>query len=382
MTKYLDVADLQRLLAQVGAEHMMAQMAQYIRQDFLRWESYEKSPRTANHSREGVIELMPVSDAALFAFKYVNGHPKNPLRQLSTVMAFGVLADMATGYPVLLSELTLSTALRTAATSALAARLLARPDSRSMALIGNGAQSEFQAIAFMDQLGIREIRAYDTDPEATHKLLRNLAPYLHSGQLTVRPMPSVQAAVAGADIVTTITADKSNATILTPDMLAPGMHINAVGGDCPGKTELDARILHQGPVVVEFAPQTRIEGELQQMPADFPAIELWTLLQGRHRGRTHAGEITIFDSVGFALEDLSALRLLRQLASDFGIGQTLDLIPQMPDPKDLYGWALGTADTSTTSQTSQSPGTPGTSDSAPALWRRAQASAHEAGTAR
>ncbi len=340
VTKYLGVADLQRMIAEVGAERMMAEMAQCIRDDFLRWESYQKSSRTANHSPEGVIELMPVSDGALFAFKYVNGHPRNPLVQLPTVMAFGVLADVATGYPVLLSELTIATALRTAATSVLAARLFARTNSRSMALIGNGAQSEFQAIAFMEQLGIREIRAYDIDREATNKLMINLAPYIGAGRLQVVAMESVQDAVSGADIITTLTADKSNATILSADMVKPGVHINAVGGDCPGKTELDAEILKMGPVVVEFEPQTRVEGELQQMPAEFPVLELWKVLKGMQRGRTSESEVTIFDSVGFALEDLSALRYLHQLSGASNIGQHIEIVPRVHDPKDLYGYAM------------------------------------------
>ncbi|MET1116953.1 MAG: ornithine cyclodeaminase [Comamonas sp.] len=339
MTNYLGVAELQRMLAQIGAETMLAQIAEFIREDFRRWNSFEKCARTANHSPQGVIELMPVSDAEFFAFKYVNGHPRNPLRQLPTVMAFGVLAEVATGYPLLLSELTITTALRTAATSVVAAERLARPGSRSMALIGNGAQSEFQAIAFMQALGIREIRAYDVDRAATERLMANLAPYIDAGRLQVRPMDSVRDAVAGADIVTTITADKSRARILELDMVEPGMHLNAVGGDCPGKTELDPRILERSTVVVEYAPQTRIEGELQQMPADFPVVELWQLLEGG--GRRSASEITVFDSVGFALEDLSALRYLHETATALNLGQSLELVPRLHDPKDLYGCALG-----------------------------------------
>lgn len=343
MTRYLGVADLQRMVAEIGTPTMLADITHFIRDDFLRWQSFQKSARTANHSPGGVIELMPASDETFFAFKYVNGHPRNPLQQLPTVMAFGVLAEVATGYPLLLSELTITTALRTAATSVLAARHLARADSRCMALIGNGAQSEFQAIAFMDALGIREIRAYDVDRSATDKLLANLAPYIRSGRLQVIATESVREALAGADIVTTLTADKSRATILTPDMIVAGMHLNAVGGDCPGKTELDARILQQATVVVEFEPQTRIEGELQQLPADFPVVELWQILQGLENGRSRADEITVFDSVGFALEDLSALRYLHQRASAMDIGRQLEIVPRLLDPKDLYGYALGEA---------------------------------------
>ena len=339
MTLYVDVADMQRLVRMVGVERMMNEMAQFIREDFLRWEHFQKSPRTANHSAEGVIELMPVSDDTLYAFKYVNGHPKNPRQQLSTVMAFGVLSEVATGYPVLLSELTITTALRTAATSVLAARALARPGARSMALIGNGAQSEFQAIAFMSQLGIHELRVYDVDPAATDKLVANLAPYTGSGRLRIVRAASTREAVRGADIVTTVTADKTNATILTADMVEPGMHLNAVGGDCPGKTELEAAILTQARVVVEYEPQTRIEGELQQMPVDFPVVPLWQVLAGSLPGRESDAQITLFDSVGFALEDLSALRYVRQLATYRRAGQTVALVPSMVDPKDLYGCA-------------------------------------------
>ncbi|MCE7766742.1 ornithine cyclodeaminase, partial [Pseudomonas putida] len=83
------------------------------------------------------------------------------------------------------------------------------------------------------------------------------------------------------DIVTTVTADKTNATILTRAMVQPGMHLNAVGGDCPGKTELDAAILPEASVFVEFAPQSRIEGEIQHMAPDFAVTELWQVLHGK-----------------------------------------------------------------------------------------------------
>ncbi|MCW0134211.1 Rossmann-fold NAD(P)-binding domain-containing protein, partial [Burkholderia pseudomallei] len=180
------------------------------------WETFEKTARVASHSPDGVIELMPTTDARLYAFKYVNGHPKNTKADLLTVMAFGVLADVDTGYPLLLSEMTLTTAIRTAATSALVARFLARSDARSMALIGNGAQSEFQAIAFHTLLGIDEIRVFDVDPHATDKLVQNLAAY---PALRVVRAASTADAVRGADIVTTVTADKAYATIITPDMI-------------------------------------------------------------------------------------------------------------------------------------------------------------------
>ena len=337
MTRLIDLPTLAAFVHERGAARCMTELATELRADFLRWESFDKSARTASHSPRGVIELMPVADDALYSFKYVNGHPGNPASGLPTVMAFGVLAEVRTGYPLLLSELTLTTALRTAATSALAAQALARPGSRRMALIGNGAQAEFQALAFHALLGIRELRVYDTDPAATDKLVRNLA---HVDGLTVERAASTAEAVRGADIVTTVTADKSRATILTPAMVEPGMHLNAVGGDCPGKTELHPDVLRGARVVVEYEPQSRVEGEIQQLPADHPVTELWRVLCGDAPGRTRADEVTVFDSVGFALEDYSALRYLYQQAQARGLGVDVELVPT-DDPKDLFGRTRG-----------------------------------------
>jgi ornithine cyclodeaminase len=256
---------------------------------------------------------------------------------MPTVMACGMLAEVETGFPLMLADLTLATALRTAATSALAARAMARPDSAVMALIGNGAQAEFQALAFHAMLGVREVRAYDIDRDATARLARNLAGV---PGLSIVPADTVQAALAGADIVSTVTADKKQATILTPDMVRPGMHLNAIGGDCPGKTELHRDILRQARIVVEYEPQTRLEGEIQQLAPDAPVTELWQVLSGRAPGRAAADEVTIFDSVGFALEDYSALRWLYAAAHARHAGRHVELVAMPPDPRNLYGWMM------------------------------------------
>lgn len=335
-TQFLSATDVATLVQRLGLPHCLQGMAANIHHDFLRWESFDKSARVACHSADGAIELMPIADNTTFTFKYVNGHPKNPQHGLPTVMAFGVLADVATGMPLLISELTLTTALRTAATSVVAARALARPGSRVMALIGNGAQSEFQALAFHHLLGIQELHLFDTDIEATAKLMRNLHANPDAANLRLRAYASVQEAVRGADIITTITADKTNAAILTADMIEPGMHINAVGGDCPGKTEIHPDVLRMASVFIEFEPQTRIEGDLQQMPADFAVTPLWQVLSGKLAGRASDTQVTMFDSVGFALEDFSALRFIRDAAMAQQLGQAMDLIPQLRDPKDLY----------------------------------------------
>ena len=335
MTTLLTTRDIGAIVAAKGLAACLGTLVSYLEQDFTRWGEFDKSARVANHSKDGVIELMPISDASLYSFKYVNGHPKNTRAGLPTVMAFGLLADVDTGRPELLSELTLTTAMRTAATSVMVAKRLARADSRVMAVIGNGAQSEFQSLAFHLLMGVAEVRLFDVDPRATAKLVANLDCVAPALKVTV--CASTAEAVRGADIVTTVTADKTNATIITPDMLRPGQHINGVGGDCPGKTELHADVLRAGAVFVEYEPQSRVEGDLQQMPADFEVTEFWRVLAGTAAGRTSPEQITVFDSVGFALEDFSALRLLRDLAAELDLGRTIDLVPDMNDPKNLFG---------------------------------------------
>lgn len=337
MTLFVDVDDLGNIVRHIGPAEFIRGLLGYIEQDFVSWENFDKSARTAAHSNVGVIELMPVADTENYGFKYVNGHPGNPEKGLSTVMAFGALSDVTTGYPRLLSELTLTTAFRTAATSVMAAKALARKNSTSMAMIGCGAQSEFQAIAFHCILGISELRIFDLDKQAMKKLQKHLAQF---EGLKVIVANSAKACVKDADIVTTVTADKKWATIVSEDMIEPGMHINAVGGDCPGKTELHIDVLRAGKIFIEHEPQSRVEGDIQQLPADHGVFPLWKVIAGQQQGRESEQQITIFDSVGFALEDLSALRFVYDQASALNIGKTIKLVPWLENPKDLFELTL------------------------------------------
>ncbi len=338
---FVSVDHMMKLVLAIGVERFLSELSDFIEADFRRWESFDKTPRVASHSREGVIELMPTSDGEVYGFKYVNGHPKNTREGRQTVTAFGVLADVGTGYPVLLTEMTILTALRTAATSAVAAKYLAPQNARTMAIIGNGAQSEFQAIAFKALLGIDRLRLYDIDRSASAKCVRNLAGY--GFDITV--CGSIEEAMEGAEIVTTVTADKQNATILTDNMVGSGLHINAVGGDCPGKTELHADILKRSDIFVEYPPQTRIEGEIQQLAPDHPVKELWRVIAGQETGRASERQITLFDSVGFAIEDFSALRYVKRQVEETGLYEELDLLADPDEPRDLFGMLLRAAAT-------------------------------------
>ena len=191
--------------------------------------------------------------------------PRTRATGRQTVTAFGVLADVGSGYPMLITEMTILTALRTAATSAMAAKYLAPKGATH-----DGHHRQWRAVRIPGRwpsrrvLGIDKLRLYDIDPIATKKCARNLAGL--GFDITVC-CDAGQKRSSGADIITTVTADKKYATILTDNMVGSGVHINAVGGDCPGKTELHRDILLRSDIFVEFPPQTRIEGEIQQLDA-------------------------------------------------------------------------------------------------------------------
>lgn len=333
MVPFVSVADMMDLVNARGIETVLREIADHIEADFKRWPEFDKTPRVAAHSPDGVIELMPTADALNYGFKYVNGHPKNMKDGFQTVTAFGVLSSVANGYPILLSEMTLLTALRTAATSALVGRYLAPENACTMAIIGNGAQCEFQALAFKALVGIKAVRLYDIDRKASEKAARNLA----GSGLDVVICGSGQEVVQGAEIITTCTADKQNATILTDNMVGAGVHINAIGGDCPGKTELHRDVLLRSDIFVEYPPQTWIEGEIQQLDKSHPLTELWQVMTGQAKGRTDARQITLFDSVGFAIEDFSALRYVHGCVQQGAAHVDLDMLADPDDPRDLFG---------------------------------------------
>lgn len=331
--KIIDVPKMLDLVQRVGVRRFLVGLTAAIEEDFRRWPEFEKSPRVASHVPGGVIELMPTTDGKLYSFKFVNGHPANTASGKLTVTAFGAIADTCSGYPLLICEMTFLTALRTAATSALACKYLARKDCHTMAMIGTGAQAEFQALAFQAVNGVHRIQYFDRDPAAMRKFAANLTSI---SDLELVPKTSVTAAVEAANVVTTATACKTRVSVLTDEMVRPGMHLNAIGGDCPGKTELAAEILRRARIVVEYTPQTRMEGEIQALETTFPVAELWEIVAGRIPGRHNESEITVFDSVGFAIEDFAALRYVLGLLEEFSLDARADFVPDLSDPKDLY----------------------------------------------
>lgn len=335
--KIITVESVTELIKRHGFDEFLRDLMESLKRDFVRWDKFTKMPRPAMHVPGGVLELMPICDNELYySYKYVNCHPKNPNTGKMTVVATGQLSRIDTGYPVMFSEMTILTALRTAATAALATDLMSRKDAHVLAIIGTGAQSEFQLQGVQVVRDITEVRYFDIDKKAMDKFEKNVS----NKSLKVTRCNSAEEALQGADIVTVCTADKKRAIILRDTWIKEGMHINALGGDTVGKTELEASILDHSRIVVEYFEQSFIEGEIQHLTrreAEKKVVaELHEVITGKKKVRKTQKDITLFDSVGIALEDYSVLRLTYELAEKYDIGEEFTLIPALSDPKNLF----------------------------------------------
>lgn len=336
--KIITIENLSEIIKIHTIDRFFLDLIDYMKYDLANWEEFQKVPRPAMHVDGGVIEVMPIANNEHYVFKYVNGHPRNTFDNKLTVVATGQISRVDNGYPIMFSEMTLLTAFRTAATAALATGFLSRQNSKTLAIIGTGAQSEFQILAQKLVRNIREIKFFDIDSEAMAKFKQNINN--RAPDLVLVACKNVYDTIDGADIIIVCTASKGHVKVLENDWIKYGVHINALGGDCPGKTELDLPILYKSKVVVEFLPQTKIEGEIQKMSEkdinNVVHAELWELVKKIKPSRESDAEVTLFQSVGFAIEDFSVLRLVYDLSCKYGIGSNLNFVPEnLQNPKNL-----------------------------------------------
>ena len=334
--KIISVEQLSKLIKHHGFENFLKDLMVFLKDDYSRWLEFTKMPRPAMHVPGGVLELMPICDnKRYYTFKYVNCHPKNPEIGKMTVVATGQLSRIDTGYPLMFSEMTILTAFRTAANAALATDLMARKDSQVLAIIGTGAQSEFQVKGMQTVRDIKSVRYFDIDEKAMDKFEKNIT----DKSIEYVRCESAEEAVKGADIITVCTACKANVDVIKDSWITPGVHINALGGDTVGKTELELSLLSRSKIVVEYFEQSYIEGEIQRLSKSdakkMVYAEMHELVTDKKRGRENDQEITLFDSVGIALEDYAVLRLTYELSEKYNIGEELNLTPEISDPKDL-----------------------------------------------
>ncbi|MBI2941476.1 MAG: ornithine cyclodeaminase family protein [Chloroflexi bacterium] len=259
----------------------------------------------------GDFRAMPAYVDGAAGLKWVNVHPRNPAEHgLPTVMGVVIYNDPSTGQPLAVMDGTLITSWRTAAAAAIATRMLARPDARTLGIIGCGAQAEVLLLVMSQVWPLEEVLLADQKPQRI-AALRSLFPGVPTRTASVEE-------AAGAEIVCTLTP--STAPIVWRNWVRPGAHINAIGADAPGKQELDPQILLDSRVVVDELEQSVHGGELNVAISrgiyhpEQIAGTLGLVLTGAVAGRTTSDQITVFDSTGLAIQDIATARVVYEAA--------------------------------------------------------------------
>ncbi len=262
---------------------------------------------------------------AACGLKWVNVHPRNPRRGLPTVMALIVMNDPATGALLAVMDGGLITKLRTAAAGAVAAEALARPESAVVGLLGCGAQSDAQVLALIEVLPVRHVQVWGFRSGEARRWCAWMRPRLPGIDLT--PCGTVETCLRGIDVLVTVTP--SRRPLVKREWVKPGLHINAIGADAPGKQELEPKILRDAVVVVDEQEQAIHGGELNVPVAaglyDPRTIRgtLGEILIRRTPGRRLAEEVTVFDSTGLAVHDVALGHEVVRLAARRGIGRRI-----------------------------------------------------------
>lgn len=279
---------------------------------------------------KGDFRVMPayLEDQGAAGVKIVNAHPLNPKKHgLPTVMATIVLLDPKTGAPLAIMDGTWVTNIRTGASGAVAAKYLARMDSRIVAMVGAGVQAKTQLIALKEVLDIEEVRVNDISAKNAQRYAEEMSKQLG---VKVKAVGDTGKAVEGVDVVVTTTPSRK--PILMNNWVSEGMHINAIGADAPGKQELDPNILTRAKIVVDDVEQAIHGGEVN-VPLSEGAIargdiyaDLGEVVTGKKPGRTSREEITIFDSTGLAVQDIATDWVVYQKAKKKGKGIEVELL--------------------------------------------------------
>jgi len=256
--------------------------------------------------------------------KWVNSHPDNRLLGLPTVRAMILLNDPGTAAPLALIDGTRITSMRTGAIGGIAVKYLARPNASRVGFVGSGVQAYFQALAICKVRAISEIRIYDPSREAQGRFAKELREFF-TGKIVECNM--VSACVTDMDIVVTTTPSRT--PVVEMGWLAPGVHINAIGADAPGKQELDPMILAKGRIIVDDVSQASHSGEINVplhsgvLSKRNVQLSIVDVVSGKKKGRLSRNQWTIFDSTGLGIHDIASAGYIYHKARDLKVGTAI-----------------------------------------------------------
>ena len=341
-TMVLTARDVAEVVARRGTARVLDELIERLRDALLTFDprrvvSPARSGFRYDEPDFGLLEWMPVMETGrVVAVKTVGYHPRNPTRKgRPSVTATTSVYDTDTGRLAAVLDATLLTALRTGAASALATEILAVDGPVHIGIVGCGAQAVTQLHAVSRVRNVARITALDTDPAVAATFRRRVA-------FLDRPLTVVDAGgdltlLADADVLCTCTSvDVGKGPVVRDGAHRPWLHVNAVGADFPGKQELPLALLERALVCPDLPEQCRVEGEAQWLDPEVIGPDLPTLVQHRQTYERHRDELTVFDSTGWALEDLVVAELFLDLARDLRIGRRIDLESMATDPHDPY----------------------------------------------
>ncbi len=255
--------------------------------------------------------------------KWVNAHPRNSRRGIPSVMAIIILNDPRTGFPLAILDGTTITKMRTGATAAVAAKVLARRNCRTVGLVGCGVQAETQLLFLSKVFPIKQVRFWGLTPSNRNRFYQNMKRL----RLPLEAKKTIHETVQGADLV--VTSTPSRRPLIRREWIVPGTHINAIGADAAGKRELPSDLLKMARIFVDDRHQAAESGEIN-VPIARGEIHpkqikgtLGEVLCGIRRGRRNEKEITLFDATGLAIQDIAVAWALFQKARQKGIGRSL-----------------------------------------------------------
>jgi ornithine cyclodeaminase len=317
----------------VGVKKFMTDLVEVLLSSYQQWDQFDHQPRQACYYSQGVIELMPSSDQQWHGVKWINCHPENVKQGKPTIVGLGVWSTVLDGMPQMICDMTLLTAFRTAAATGVFLKHAQKQDLKKALIIGLGAQSDFHAVMLSVLFPGIKIFAHDVDSKVGKKFEQNM---MNMG-IDIEHIDSVETILPEVDAVITLTAAKKKAQVLQSNWIKTPLVIAAVGGDAPGKTELDPALIERSDVMVQFLPQTQKEGEIQNAPAH----HIYHLHQAVKQPVDVDERPLIFDSVGFAIEDHACMRYIWELVQK-NPESKIEFFPDIhQDPKNLWQSLLG-----------------------------------------
>jgi L-lysine cyclodeaminase len=331
--------DIAQLVDRVGADRVMDELIERLNRAFASFDDlmFDVPARAGFHDTSGLVEWMPLHQRGhSVLMKMVGYHPENPTqRNLPTVVSTLSMFDTRTGQLTAVADGALLTAMRTGAASAVATRIFCCQSARSLGLIGCGAQSVTQLHALMRVCEFETVRVFDTAPSVAASFADRVAWFTDAS--TRIQVASLHELVEQSDVISTATSvDVGHGPVFCSDLTSPHVHINAIGSDLPGKTELPLALLETAVVCPDFPPQAIVEGECQQLSEHQIGPSLMTVAAAPELWEAARNSRTVFDSTGWALEDFVALDLAIEYANKLGIGTRIAIEAPRSNPWDPY----------------------------------------------